>query len=311
MNISVIISLYNEEESLPELTNWIYEVMNKNNLSHEIIMIDDGSNDNSWEIIKELSLKNKNIKGIKFRRNYGKSAALHVGFRQAKGNVVITMDADLQDNPEEIPDMYNMIIKEDYDLVSGWKKKRHDPVISKNIPSKFYNATARLVSGIKLHDFNCGLKAYKLSVVKSIEIYGDMHRYIPIIAKQAGFCKIGEKVVKHQERKFGKTKFGLERFINGPLDLLSVMFISKFSKKPMHFFGIVGAISFFIGFAILSYLSFAKFVWMKTYMTDRPLFYLGFLSIIFGTQLFITGFIAELISRSSADRNTYLIEDKI
>ena len=311
MDISVVISLYNEEESLPELTRWISDVMNKNNFSYEIIMIDDGSSDNSWKIINELSTENKNIKAIKFRRNYGKSAALHTGFRQADGNVVITMDADLQDNPEEIPELYNMVINENYDLVSGWKKKRHDPVLSKNIPSKFYNATARVVSGIKLHDFNCGLKAYKNRVVKSIEIYGEMHRYIPILAKQAGFRKIGEKVVKHQERKYGKTKFGLERFINGPLDLLSVMFISKFSKRPMHFFGTIGAVSFTIGFAILSYFSFAKIFWHQTKMTDRPLFYFGFLTLIFGTQLFITGFIAELISRSSSDRNTYLIEEKI
>ena len=311
MNISVVISLLNEEESLPELVSWIVKVMQENAFTYEIIMIDDGSSDNSWKVIEGLSELNRNVKGIKFQRNYGKSAALHTGFQKAQGEVVITMDADLQDNPDEIPELYNMIVKDDYDIVSGWKKKRYDPILSKNLPSKLFNATARLISGIKLHDFNCGLKAYKLKVVKSIEVYGEMHRYIPIIAKRSGFKKIGEKVVKHQERKYGKTKFGLDRFINGPLDLLSITFITKFSKRPMHFFGSLGALSFFIGIAILTYLSIAKLVWNQYAMTSRPLFFLGLLGIVFGTQLFMTGFLAELVSRSSTDRNTYLIDDEL
>lgn len=310
MDISIIISLLNEEESLPELTQWIAKVMNDNNFTYEIVMVDDGSSDNSWEIINKLRQTNANIKGIKFRRNYGKSAAIHVGFEHAAGDVVFTMDADLQDNPEEIPEMYKMVKEQGYDMVSGWKKKRFDPVLSKNLPSKLFNATARIVSGIKLHDFNCGLKAYDIKVVKSIEIYGEMHRYIPILAKQAGYLKIGEKIVKHQERKYGKSKFGIERFINGFLDLLSITFISKFAKRPMHFFGLWGSVSFILGTAVLFYLSILKLFYEQYNMTQRPLFFLGLLLIIFGTQMFVTGFMADLVSRSSADRNFYLIEEK-
>lgn len=311
MDLSIIISLLNEEESLPELHDWIVKVCNNSNLSYEIIMIDDGSKDNSWKIIEELSGKNQNVKGIKFRRNYGKSAAIYEGFAVAKGNVVITMDADLQDNPEEIPELYKMIIKDNFDLVSGWKKKRYDPLFSKNLPSKFYNFIARAVSGLKLHDFNCGLKAYKNNVVKSIEVYGEMHRYIPILVKQAGFMNITEKTVKHQERKYGKTKFGLNRFINGPLDLLSITFITRFAKRPMHFFGTIGSFSFFAGFVILLYLSIAKIFWQQYSMTQRPLFFLGLLAIIFGTQLFMTGLLADLVSRTSQDRNKYEVEKKL
>jgi len=311
MDLSIIISLLNEEESLPELHDWIVKVCNNNNLSYEIIMIDDGSKDNSWKIIEELSEKNQHVKGIKFRKNYGKSAAIYEGFAVAKGNVVITMDADLQDNPEEIPELYNMIIKDNFDLVSGWKKKRYDPLFSKNLPSKFYNFIARAVSGLKLHDFNCGLKAYKNNVVKSIEVYGEMHRYIPILVKQAGFTNITEKIVKHQERKYGKTKFGLNRFINGPLDLLSITFITRFAKRPMHFFGTIGSFSFFAGFVILIYLSIAKIFWDQYSMTQRPLFFLGLLAIIFGTQLFMTGLLADLVSRTSQDRNKYQVDKKL
>ncbi|MCF6366285.1 MAG: glycosyltransferase family 2 protein [Bacteroidales bacterium] len=310
-NISVVISLLNEEESLPELCGWISKVCNENSFSYEIIMIDDGSTDSSWEIIEKLSSENSNIKGIKFMKNYGKSAAIHEGFSVAKGEVVITMDADLQDNPEEIPELYKMIKEDGFDLVSGWKKKRYDPLFSKNLPSKFFNFIARKVSGLKLHDFNCGFKAYKNKVVKSIEVYGEMHRYIPILVKQAGFKKIDEKVVKHQERKYGKTKFGLSRFINGPLDLLSITFITKFAKRPMHFFGTIGSFSFFAGFVILIYLSIAKLFWQQYSMTERPLFFLGLLAIIFGTQLFLTGLLADLVSRTSQDRNKYQIDKKI
>lgn len=310
MDISIIISLLNEEESLPELTQWIAKVMNDNNFTYEIVMVDDGSSDNSWKMINKLRQTNANIKGIKFRRNYGKSAAIHVGFEHASGEVVFTMDADLQDNPEEIPEMYKMVKEQGYDMVSGWKKKRFDPVLSKNLPSKLFNATARIVSGIKLHDFNCGLKAYDIKVVKSIEVYGEMHRYIPILAKQAGYLKIGEKIVKHQERKYGKSKFGIERFINGFLDLLSITFISKFAKRPMHFFGLWGSVSFILGTAVLFYLSILKLFYEQYNMTQRPLFFLGLLMIIFGTQMFVTGFMADLVSRSSADRNFYLIEEK-
>ncbi len=311
MNLSIVISLLNEEESIPELVKWIAKVADENNYSYEIILIDDGSSDKSWEIIKKISEENNNIKGIKFRRNYGKSAAIHIGFQKALGDVVITMDADLQDNPEEIPGLYKMITEEGYDLVSGWKKKRYDPFFSKNLPSKLYNATARAFSGIKLHDFNCGIKAYKNKVVKSIEVYGEMHRYIPIIAKKAGFVKIGEKIVKHQERKYGESKFGIKRFINGPLDLLSVSFITRFSKRPMHFFGTLGSFCFLIGFGILIYLSIAKIFFDQFSMTERPLFFLGLLAVIFGTQLFLTGFIADMISRSSSDRNYYLLDEEL
>ncbi len=310
MDISVVIPLFNEEESLHELTLWIKKVMEENSFSFEIIYVDDGSNDNSWKKIKELSASNKEIVAVKFRRNYGKSAGLNEGFRYAKGDVVITMDADLQDSPDEIPELYRMIMKEGYDLVSGWKKIRHDP-LSKTIPTKLYNAVARGMSGIKLHDFNCGLKAYKNQVIKSIEVLGEMHRYIPILAKWAGYKKIGEKVVVHRARKYGVTKFGLNRFINGPLDLLSITFISKFGKRPMHFFGSLGTLFIFIGFAILMYLSFEKLYLGSSGIATRPLFFFGILTFIVGTQLFVTGFLAELILRTSADRNEYLIEEII
>ncbi|MCD6555873.1 MAG: glycosyltransferase family 2 protein [Bacteroidales bacterium] len=311
MDLSIVISLLNEEESLPELYEWIVNVCKTNKLSYEIIMIDDGSKDRSWEIIEKLSENDEQVKGIKFVKNYGKSAAIFEGFAAAKGDVIITMDADLQDNPEEIPELYHMIMKENNDLVSGWKKKRYDPFLSKNLPSKFFNFTARKVSGLKLHDFNCGLKAYKNNVVKSIEVYGEMHRYIPILVKQAGFTKITEKVVKHQERKYGKSKFGMERFINGFLDLLSITFITRFAKRPMHFFGTIGSFSFFIGFLILIYLSIAKLFWAQYAMTERPLFFLGLLAIIFGAQLFLTGLLADLVSRSSKDRNKYRVDKKL
>lgn len=310
MDISVIVPIYNEDESIPELKDWITRVMQENKFSYEIIMVDDGSTDNTWQIIEQMSQQDNHIKGVKFRRNYGKSAALNTGFKKAEGDVVITMDADMQDSPDEIPELYRMITEDKFDIVSGWKKKRYDP-ISKTLPSKLFNFTARVVTGIKLHDFNCGLKAYRNTVVKSVEVYGEMHRYIPVLAKQAGFKKIGEKIVQHRKRKYGVTKFGLERFINGFLDLLTVSIVSKFGKSPMHFFGLMGTLSFFVGFVILLYLSIAKWFFNGWQMTDRPLFYFGLLTIIFGTQLFLTGFTAELVSRSSADRNTYLIEKEI
>nr|MBD3623631.1 glycosyltransferase family 2 protein [Sunxiuqinia sp.] len=316
MNISVVIPLFNEEESLPELTRWIKQVMDPNQFTYEIIFVDDGSNDQSWKVIESLNRANPSVKGIKFRRNYGKSAALYAGFAEARGEVVITMDADLQDNPEEIPELYQMITEQNYDLVSGWKKKRHDPVLSKNIPSKFYNWTARRMTGIKIHDFNCGLKAYRSQVVKSIEVYGEMHRYIPVLAKWAGFKKIGEKVVKHQERRYGETKFGMERFIRGPLDLLSVIFISRFSKKPMHFFGVLGSLMFLVGLIATVTVGVNKLVALSHHLvaprvTDNPYFYLALTAMIIGTQLFLAGFISELVSRNSADRNKYLIEDTL
>jgi glycosyltransferase involved in cell wall biosynthesis len=310
MDISVIISLLNEEESIPELIEWIEQVMQEHQFSYEIIMIDDGSTDSSWSLIEKFSSKNPNIKGIKFQRNYGKSAAIYCGFAAAVADIVITMDADLQDSPEEIPGLYNMIMKEGWDMVSGWKRKRFDPILTKNLPSKLYNASARWISGIKLHDFNCGLKAYRNKVVKSIEVYGEMHRYIPILVKKAGFHKIGEKEVLHQKRKFGISKFGMERFINGFLDLISITFMTKFSKKPMHFFGLWGFLSFIIGFGVLLYLTIEKILF-NTYIDNRPLFYFGVLAIIFGTQLFFTGFIGELVARSSSDRNVYQIEKKV
>ncbi|MFQ3579494.1 MAG: glycosyltransferase family 2 protein [Bacteroidales bacterium] len=311
MDISIVIPLYNEAESLPELEQWIKRVMDANKFSYEIIMVNDGSYDNSWEVIKQLSEKNPAVRGIKFRRNYGKSAALFCGFEAAQGNVVITMDADLQDSPDEIPELYDMVRNKGFDMVSGWKKKRYDNTFTKNLPSKLFNATARYFSGIKLHDFNCGLKAYRYEVVKSIEVYGEMHRYVPILVKAAGFKKIGEKVVTHQKRKYGVTKFGFDRFINGFLDLLSVIFVTRFAKKPMHLFGTLGLLSFLSGFIVLTYLSIAKVVYEQYNMTQRPLFYLGILCVIFGAQLFMTGFLADLISRSSADRNSYLIEETI
>ncbi len=315
MDISVVIPLLNEEESLPELTRWIQKIMNEHKFSYEIIFIDDGSTDKSWKIIEQLRSENNNIHGVRFRRNYGKSAALNVGFEQAEGDVVITMDADLQDCPEEIPGLYNMIKDEDYDLVSGWKKVRYDSKWAKNIPSKFFNWTTRRMSKIKLHDFNCGLKAYKNEVTKSIEVYGEMHRYIPVIAKWAGFTKIGEKVVVHQKRKYGTTKFGWNRFINGYLDLISISFVTRFAKKPMHFFGLGGTLSFLIGFIISIWLIVDKFRNMALgtpyrQVADQPLFYFALLAMIFGIMLFLAGFLAELISRSSPDRNKYVIRER-
>ncbi|MBQ9312776.1 MAG: glycosyltransferase family 2 protein [Bacteroidales bacterium] len=314
-NISIIVPLLNEQESLRPLTEWIAKVMQQHSYTYEIIMVDDGSKDKSWQEIEKLSLENTNIRGIKFRRNYGKSAALNVGFEHCKGDVVITMDADLQDSPEEIPGLYDMITKEGYDLVSGWKKKRYDSKLAKNIPSKLFNATTRMFSGIKLHDFNCGLKAYKKDVVKSIEVYGEMHRYIPVIAKWAGFSNIGEKVVQHQKRQFGKSKFGMNRFINGYLDLVSIMFVSKFSKKPMHFFGAIGSIMFFIGIVAALILGIQKLVALSRgwnpqmhLVTDSPYFYISLVMLILGAQLFLTGFLAELVGRNSSTRNNYLIE---
>ena len=306
-DISVVIPLYNEAKSLPELTAHIMRVVEQEKLTLEILLIDDGSNDDSWQVIELLANSNHNIKGLRFRRNYGKSAALNEGFRQASGKVVITMDGDLQDNPDEIPALYRMITKEGYDMVSGWKKKRYDP-LTKKIPTKLFNFATRMVSGIKLNDFNCGLKAYNHNVVKSIEVYGEMHRYIPILAKWAGFNNIGEKVVQHRPRKYGKTKFGLERFINGFLDLISITFVTRFGRKPMHLFGLLGSLLFFAGFLIAIYLAYAKFFLAGYHMTERPLFYFGILAMILGTQLFVAGFLGELMSRHGQDRNKYLIE---
>ena len=311
MDLTIVIPLKNEDESLPELEAWIRRVCEAQRLSYEIIMVDDGSTDRSWKIIQQLKEANPCVRGIKFRRNYGKSAGLHTGFQAALGEVVITMDADLQDSPDEIPELYRMIVEDGYDLVSGWKKVRHDP-ISKTIPTKLYNGVTRWMSGIKLHDFNCGLKAYRLDVVKTIEVYGEMHRYIPVIAKWAGFTKIGEKVVEHRARQYGVTKFGgFERFINGPLDLMSISFVGKFGKRPMHFFGSLGLTFFLIGFSILTYLTFAKTVYQQYGIADRPLFYFGILALIIGAQLFLTGFLAEMINRNSPIRNAYLIEKEI
>ncbi len=307
MDISIVIALLNEEESLPELKSWIERVMLENNFSYEILFIDDGSYDGSWKLIESFSRENTNIKAIKFRRNYGKSAALNVGFAAAQGDVVITMDADLQDSPDEIPELYKMITEENFDLVSGWKKKRYDP-ISKTIPTKLYNGATRWITGLKLHDMNCGLKAYKNTVIKTVEVYGEMHRYIPAIAKWAGFRKIGEKVVVHRPRQYGKTKFGLERFINGFLDLLSIAFISKFGKRPMHLFGSLGTLIFTIGFIIAGYLAFQKIFLDVFKMTERPLFYLSLLAMVIGTILFVSGFLAELITRNSSIRNNYNVE---
>ena len=312
MDISVIVPLFNEAESLPELAAWIQRVMNENKYSYEIIFINDGSTDNSWEVIEELSKSDRNIHGIKFRRNYGKSPALYCGFERAKGDVVITMDADLQDSPDEIPTLYRMIMEEGYDLVSGYKKKRYDP-LSKTIPTKLFNATARKVSGIKnLHDFNCGLKSYRNEVVKDIEVYGDMHRYIPYLAKNAGYTKIGEHVVQHQARKYGKSKFGISRFFHGYLDLMSLWFLSKFSRRPMHIFGLWGSLMFFIGVIAAIIVGATKLVAMANGMpyrlvTDSPYFYIALTMMILGTQLFLTGFLAELVSRSSQERNSYNI----
>ena len=310
MNISVVIPLLNEEESLPELFSWIAKVMTEHQFSYEVIAVDDGSKDDSWKVIQAQSKQNPNIKGIQFQRNYGKSAALQVGFEAAQGDVVITMDADLQDSPDEIPELYKMITVDGYHLVSGWKKKRYDP-ITKTVPTKLFNAATRYVSGINnLHDFNCGLKAYQKKVVKSIEVYGEMHRYIPVIAKWAGFDKITEKPVQHQERKYGKTKFGLERFVNGFLDLMSITFVGRYGKRPMHIFGTLGVLSFFFGILILIYLTITKTIFGVVGMTNRPIFYLGILTIIVGAQLFVAGFLGELIARNGADRNHYHISDK-
>jgi len=312
MNLSIVIPLFNEEESLPELAEWIERVVTDNALTYEIIMVDDGSTDHSWQVIEDLHAKNAHIKGIKFRRNYGKSAALNTAFAMCQGDVVITMDADLQDSPDEIPELYRMITEEHYDLVSGWKKKRYDNVLLKNIPSKLFNRTTQRVSGIKLHDFNCGLKAYRLEVVKNIEIYSEMHRYIPVIAKWAGFTKIGEKVVQHQKRKYGISKFGWNRFVNGYLDLMTLRFTNRFKKQPMHFFGLWGSISFFIGIIITIILIVKKLVLQSQgevfrQVTDQPLFYLALLAVVIGCQLFLAGFIGELISGADRNRDKYLI----
>lgn len=310
MDLSIVIPLIDEAESLPELTAWIEKVMDENHFSYEVIFVDDGSSDNSWEIIEHLRSKNSNIKGIKFQRNYGKSAGLNVAFQAASGDVVITMDADLQDSPEEIPELRKMIVENGYDMVSGWKKKRYDNTLTKNIPSKFFNAVTRKVSGIKLHDFNCGLKAYSKRVVKGVEVYGEMHRYIPVLAKWAGFKKIGEKVVEHRARKYGVSKFGWRRFVNGFLDLLSITFVGKFSKRPMHFFGLWGTLFFMAGLGISLYLIISKIIDSSFALTNRPGFFLALTSLIIGMQLFLAGFIGELISRNSPNRNAYLIETK-
>lgn len=310
-DISVVVPLFNEEESLPELVEWIDRIMDANHYSYEIIMIDDGSKDRSWEVIQELRTRFPALKAIRFRRNYGKSAALFVGFEAAAGEVVITMDADLQDSPDEIPGLYKMIREEKFDLVSGWKKKRYDNALTKNLPSKLYNATARYASGVKLHDMNCGLKAYRLDVVKSIEVFGEMHRYIPVLAKNAGFSKIGEKVVEHRARKYGVSKFGMSRFINGFLDLISISFLSRFGKKPMHFFGALGTLLFIMGLSIAVYLSMAKLIWDVYRMTERPIFYLGLLCMILGTQFFLAGFLGEMINRNAPERNAYLVGERL
>jgi glycosyltransferase involved in cell wall biosynthesis len=311
MQISVVIPLFNEAESLPELMQWIDRVMQTHNYSYEVIMVDDGSKDDSWQTIQSLRTTYPSLKGIKFQRNYGKSAALNEGFKMAKGDIVVTMDADLQDSPDEIPEFYDMITKDGYHLVSGWKKKRYDNTFTKNIPSKIYNAVARRSSGIVLHDFNCGIKAYQLKVIKSIEVFGEMHRYIPILAKWAGFSKIGEKVVVHQARKYGTTKFGWERFVNGFLDLMTIQFLLKFGKKPMQFFGLIGSLFFLIGLISFGNIVFDKFMNPDFSVTNKPAFYIALVSMIIGVQLFLAGFIAELVNRSAVDRNNYLIEDKL
>ena len=315
MDISVVVPIYNEEESLPELTFWIKKVMDENKFSYEILLVDDGSTDSSWDVVEKLKSENPNIKGIKFRRNYGKSAALYCGFDAVNGDVVITMDADLQDSPDEIPELYRMIKEDGFDLVSGWKKKRHDPVLTKNIPSKLYNRTVRMMTGIKLHDMNCGLKAYRKQVVKSIEVYGEMHRYIPVLAKWAGYKKIGEKVVVHNERKYGVTKFGIERFLRGPLDLLSVMFISRFVKRPMHFFGVLGILMMLLGIASTVVIAVQKINQLNhgitgNLITNNPYFYTALAAVIIGVQFFLAGFLGEMISRSATDRNKYQIDKK-
>ena len=313
MNLSIIIPLLNEQESLPELHQWIVKVMTTHNYSYEVIFIDDGSTDESWQIIEQLSKENTNVKGIRFLRNYGKSQALHAGFAKVKGDVIITMDADLQDSPEEIPALYNKIITERFDLVSGWKKKRYDSVIGKNMPSKLFNWAARKTSGVQLNDFNCGLKAYRNDVVKNIEVSGEMHRYIPVLAKNAGFSKIGEQIVQHQARKYGSTKFGMERFINGFLDLITIWFISKFGKRPMHLFGALGVLMFMIGFGFAIYLGIDK-LFINTsgrLITDRPQFYISLVTMIIGTQFFLAGFLGEIILRTKNNEERYKISEEI
>ena len=311
MQVSVVIPLFNEDESLPELCSWITRVMDQEKLSYEVILIDDGSTDNSWEVITQISAANNAFKGIQFQRNYGKSAALNEGFKAAQGEVVITMDADMQDSPDEIPALRDMIVNGGFDLVSGWKKKRFDNTLTKNIPSKLFNAVARKCSGIQLNDFNCGLKAYKNKVVKSIEVYGEMHRYIPILAKGSGYKKIGEKVVEHRARKYGVTKFGWQRFVNGFLDLATILFLNKFSKRPMQFFGLLGTLFFLIGFVASIYLVLAKFASQDFSLTNRPAFYIALTTMVIGMQLFLTGFVAELVARNATERNVYLIATKI
>ena len=315
MNISVVIPLFNEKESLPELTSWIDRVMKANALTYEIILVNDGSTDGSWDTVKELAESNRNIHGISFRRNYGKSAALYCGFEKAVGDVVFTMDADLQDSPDEIPEMYRMIVEEGYDLVSGWKQHRKDNALTKNLPSKLYNATARCITGIKLHDMNCGLKAYRREVVKSIEVYGEMHRYIPYLAKNAGFTNIGEKPVHHEKRKYGKSKFGMDRFVNGFLDLQSLWFLATFGKKPMHFFGYSGILMFLVGFVMTVWIIVAKLVAQNNGarfrpVTDQPLFYLALLAIVIGVMFFLAGFIGELVARNASGRNAYNVREE-
>ena len=316
MQLSIVIPLLNEEESLNELYNWIVSVMQSNSYSYEIIFIDDGSTDDSWKTITSLSQQNPAVKGIKFNRNYGKSQALHAGFLEAKGEVVITMDADLQDNPDEIPELYNMIKSEGYQLVSGWKRKRYDSVLSKNLPSKLFNAAARKTSGLKLHDFNCGLKAYKQEVIRNIDVYGEMHRYIPVLAKNAGYYNITEKEVKHQARKYGKTKFGAERFINGFLDLITIWFLSKFGKRPMHLFGALGVLMFFLGFSAAAWIGFSKLYKMYHHLpnilvANNPWFYISLTLMVIGTQFFLAGFLGELVLRSKRDRDRYRIAKTI
>lgn len=316
MDISIVIPLLNEQESLPELTSWIEKVMQQNNFSYEVIFIDDGSTDSSWETIQQLSIKNGNLKGIRFLRNYGKSQALHAGFAKAQGDVVITMDADLQDSPDEIPELFHMITKDNYDLVSGWKKKRYDNTLTKNLPSKLFNAAARKTSGVKLNDFNCGLKAYKNVVIKNVEVFGEMHRYIPVLAKNAGFKKIGEKVVLHQARKYGESKFGMDRFINGFLDLITIWFLTKFGKRPMHLFGLLGTLMFLIGFVSAGYIGTIKLWKLYTHqeailVTENPWFYISLTTMIIGTQLFLAGFLGEIILRTKNNEERYKIQEVI
>jgi glycosyltransferase involved in cell wall biosynthesis len=311
LDLSIIIPFLNEEESLPELAAWIEKVMEQNGYTYEVIMVDDGSTDDSWETVKAIRARNSLFKGIRFQRNYGKSAALNEGFKAAQGDYVVTMDADLQDSPDEIPELYRMIREQNMDIISGWKKKRYDNALTKNLPSKLYNWVTGKMSGVKLHDMNCGLKIYRKKVVKCIEVYGEMHRYIPVLAKWAGFRRIGEKPVAHQARKYGVSKFGWERFINGFLDLASILFVGKYGKKPMHIFGLWGTLVFLAGAAIWTYLFVAKFAFQQYKMTERPLFYVGIISLVIGTQLFLAGFLGELISRNAHDRNAYLIDEKM